>query len=564
MTLLPNELREALRAGFVIEDGHGIGPEAIAQVITALRGEVGPRVKPVEAAGLLADLAHQGLLLPWDGFYGASIYLLPWEIQAKVPPLPGWCPASTRCPAYQVSNPEEQDVTEFLSRVWHQIALEPPLLRLHPHPGLNAQPALPVQDWPVSEAGTARLQQEQGNRRGQTAQSLTVPPAQTLLDDASLSRLAHLTAISAEKVEFAVRLLHEMGLAEEREARLVPQHDAQQQYACKTPAQRRRDIAQAYMSMLGWSELDMLLRSDHRWVLRRNAYFSVPYVRFRSHLIRARQMMLRLLATAGEGRWCALEELESALLRLWPEFFQLHSLGEVHSWRTAFQLKLRSSHHDTQARDHLPQSAFFRAILLGPLQWLGFVDVCVEQGEPAAIRSHGLRNLLWASPEADRRLPATQPVTFDLPSDTIAVLTHAVDPDVPTFLGQIAYLESVDGDRFIYRLDMRAAHVAFDRGKSLAELESEWQQVMGQPLPDVFHRTLQEWWARYGEVRLYDGFALLEVDDHVTLRELEATTSLGKHIVARVSPRVVLVPDARVDDLLVEMRAKGHMPRQVG
>jgi hypothetical protein len=87
---------------------------------------------------------------------------------------------------------------------------------------------------------------------------------------------------------------------------------------------------------------------------------------------------------------------------------------------------------------------------------------------------------------------------------------------------------------------------------------------MPVPMPSGFRRTLHEWWARYGRVRLYEGFALLEVDDEVTLRELEATTSLGQHIVARVSPHLVLVPSVQVDDLIRQARDKGHMPRQVG
>jgi hypothetical protein len=47
------------------------------------------------------------------------------------------------------------------------------------------------------------------------------------------------------------------------------------------------------------------------------------------------------------------------------------------------------------------------------------------------------------------------------------------------------------------------------------------------------------------------------------LRELEAGTSLSQHIVARLSPRTVLVPDEAVNGLLREFAAKDYTPKEV-
>jgi hypothetical protein len=561
---LPDELREALRAAFVIEDGHGITPADLARVITALRGDAGPYMKPVEAAGLLVDLASDGLLVPWDSFPRASTYLFPWEIQSKVPPLPAWCPASTDDADHQRLGFDAQSLTQLLNRICQEIARKPPLLRPRMHLDVGRQMATLLKDWPFDSREIQKWQRTQGYRRGRSPRSIIVQVPQTLLQDADAHRLAQLTAVEPEKLEFALQLLLELDLAEEHDSRLVPRPSAVNRFSRRTPAQQTRAAAQAYLAMPQWSELDMLLRTNDQWVLAYNPYFSTSYSQFRSELARARQMVLRFLAMAGERRCCPLSELEVALLRVWPEFFQLHRSSAAQMLSNALQLRPRQSRDGEHDERYPPQAGFLRTMLFGPLQWLGYIERCSGRGEPVAVRANGLRNLLWESPTATSTLAGAETVTFDTASGTITVLPYAVDPSVPTFLGQIACLRSVDDDKYVYQLDRHAAHAAFDLGNVLSEFELEWEQTMPQPMPDAFRRTLREWWSRYGEVRLYDGFALLEVDDDLTLRELEASTSLSQYIVARVSPRLVLVPSAEVDDLIRQIREKGHMPRQVG
>ncbi len=139
---------------------------------------------------------------------------------------------------------------------------------------------------------------------------------------------------------------------------------------------------------------------------------------------------------------------------------------------------------------------------------------------------------------------------------------NAVPPQAHTLLGRIARLEESAPSHFVYRLDMRTAHVTFGRGESLPDLFAAWEEIIRRPVPDVVRRTLSDWWARYGQVRLYQGFALLEVGDDLALRELEASTSLSRHIVARLSPRLVMVSDDAVEGLLGEFAAKGYTPRE--
>jgi hypothetical protein len=62
---------------------------------------------------------------------------------------------------------------------------------------------------------------------------------------------------------------------------------------------------------------------------------------------------------------------------------------------------------------------------------------------------------------------------------------------------------------------------------------------------------------------LYDKLTVMELADDMALRELLAGTSLNKYIVHQFSPRLVVVRDEGVDELMNELIKKGYTPRTV-
>jgi hypothetical protein len=440
-----------------------------------------------------------------------------------------------------------------------------------------------------------------------------------------------------EELEFVCRLLCELGLVSIQNDHLLAQREQMARFLRRSVADQHRAAAQAYLSLLDWSELDLLLRRNPRLVLWRKPYFTIPYDQFRSLLVRLRHLLLRFLACAGDEGWCRLTDIDAALRELWPHFpAALQSERESwlsQAWGLAWHRDVREpdtagappqrdakSHHvlgeaksDPQCRpaqdagrssgppgawqlldEKVPadweasQGALLRVMLEGPLYWLGFAKLsygdgpalpggplaragpaarseCVG-GKLAAFRLHGLANWIWDRPTARFDLEgraAGEALTIDEAAGTIAVQPGSVAPEVHTFLGRMARLEEASPERFLYRLHPRAVLATFESGASLSDLLAEWERVMPQPIPSALQQTLSQWWTRYGQVRLYDGFGLLELRDEVTLRELEAGTSLSQHIVARLSPRMVLVPDEAVDDLLREFAAKDYTPKEV-
>ena len=683
VTGLPEHLREGLRAAFVADDGSGITATTMAQTMTALRGPAGATVaqegvrsayKPVEAAALLSDLARWGLVLQWhDSIYGEGRHVLPWQVQRLVPPLPGWCPpdpavatASGHLSGEAAETPQSTDpekgvrstypqqavhllpakgVTEYLCAVWKSVDAQQPAL--HPATGTPSQQSgAPVermaerrfssivQGWPYD---SDELREWASSRRGAEAamQMLSVPATPFLIEDAAVPTLARLSEGDArypsagpgkeEHLEFLCRVLCEMDLIGIRDGHLVAQHESTASFLELAVPDRQRAMAQAYLSLLDWSELDLLLRQNTRLMLWRKPYYAIPYEQFRSMLVRLRHLLLRFLACAGEDNWCSLTDVEGALREIWPHFAaplqderqswfseawglawhqengeptpsdevavtRAPSVPDPAEWagrHLSGEARQPAAGYGSDERTTLPpqppkrrhgvhekgevadwragQGAFLRVMLEGPLYWLGFAELTYSNGQLVAFRLHGLSDWMWDRPTAhfDQAQPAGEVLTVDETAGTISMPPGSVAPQAHTFLRRIARLEEANPERFLYRLHPQAALAAFESGSSLSDLLAEWEQVMSRPIPASLSEILGQFWARYGQVRLYQGFSLLEVNDEVTLQELEASTSLTRHIAARVSPRLVLVPDDLVDALMRELADKGYTPKEV-
>lgn len=555
-------LREALRAAFVAEDGGGVTPSGMALAMTSMRAASEPEVKPVEAAGFLSDLARLGLLLTWrDSLHQAAQYWLPWEVQHLVPPLLGWSPYDRELLSPGLHLSAMPDSLSLIATVWQHVAAQRPLLS-PPLPTLAERRLVAgLQGWPIEPTELERLRQARGRKLDVAQQLLTAPPAACLLARPALEDLAAAASISAEEAELYCQLLPELGLAESVGGRLVAIPRAWERFKSQTEGSQLRSMAHAYQSLTTWSELDAVLRQSSDLALWHNGQYACSYQHFRSRLVRMRHMLLRLLACAGETGWLRLERIQSALQRLWPEVNALMD-APLATWGVAVRdASQQFSAHSAPPWDQL-QGQVLRFMLQGPLHWLGWVELALEGEQLVAFRPRGLADWVWDRPPAEPRLGG-EPVAVERSANEVKIL---VRPDaacacVHELLGGIAELEQARPGRFVYRLDPKRTSSRFEAGSTAVDLLAEWNRCLLTPAPQAVVDLLSDWWSRYGRVRLYEGFALLELQDDVLLAELEASTSLAKHILARISPRLVLVPEEQVPLLLKEFSERGHMPR---
>ena len=537
---LPHVLRETLRAALIAERGDGITPSTVAHVMTALRRDDKTPVKPVQAAGFLADLSHWGLVIPWHDSPSLELrHLFLWHIQRQIPPLPGWCPQWTGAPSRTAVSANSSSVPRAIYTVWERISQDPP--------------ALCVPHRPATSNALKRLTR---------SRALPSRPA-FLLDDAAVSSLTSCADGDPEQVEFVCHVLHGLNLVQVDDGHLLARPRAMTRFLSTTAHEQHSVIFQAYTALTAWSELDVLLRASDPPSMQLPVYSFSSRERIFAWLVHLRHMLLRFVATAGEGEWCKLTDMDTALRLLWPRWSDaMQDRGRDRVARSVSLPWPQETDNPTLGKAQkwqMAQGRFLRIVLEGPLSWLGVVDLCHCDGRLTAFRSHGLADLLWdrITPPLEETTPR-KAVSLGRENLTLAVDPSAIPPRAHELLGRIAQLEQTRPGCFIYRLDMRTAHAAFERGESLADLFAAWDQALPSAIPVPLREALTGWWTSYAQVRLYEGLALLELGDDSALIELEATTSLTEHIVAKLSPRLVLVSDDTVEPLLDEFAARGH------
>ncbi len=563
---MPDNLRGALTGAFVADDGNGITPAALARVLSALRGA---EVKPVEAAADLRDLQRWGLVFPWHPLGHSQRYLFPTQIQRLVPELPSWCEKLELQPAGQLTVSSPESWLRALEQVVARLAKHPAALREPAgHPEERKLQAF-VGDWPFDAEDLRGRLARTGARSSQLSPIWPMPAPESQLKEKSMQAIVEATGVDAEKLEFILSILRELGLTEIVDGRLHVRQRHWQGFQAESPQARHARCEKAYLALASWSEFDMLLRKDSRLLVQRNVNLPYTYERFRSDLLLLRLILLRLLSTAGQRCWCRMDNLHTALRTLWPEFTPLPLSSEANQpaqafalawelvWRAGPSVLQGSSAEEWMAA----QGSMLRTIVEGPLSWLGMADY-VQRGERnVAVRLRGLADLLWQRPNHNAGAQGTA-LAIHADGLGIGVPVRALSPQGNVFLGSIARVDQTDQACIHYQLDLARAYETFAQ-RTLDELVADWQRLIAVPMPTAMSEALQRWWDQYGQIHLYEDLALIELKDGITAQELEASTSVGTSMVVRLSPTVFAVPDSAADSLIQELTAKGYMPKEL-
>jgi hypothetical protein len=205
---------------------------------------------------------------------------------------------------------------------------------------------------------------------------------------------------------------------------------------------------------------------------------------------------------------------------------------------------------------------------------LGLADISLEYGCLVAFRLRGLSDLFFDKAES---IPLsgtaiTQTDTAIVPSEptdavtiedtTIIVNPTAVSAQAHNYLDSIAILAEAETSRFVYQLNAAAVHQAFEAGQTLNQLLDGWKEWLAVPMPDAIRSRLTHWHQAYGQVRLYEDVTVIEFGDEYALAEIKAATSLQQHLIAEISPSLVIIPANAVDTLVDELEKAGYTPKQ--
>ena len=576
--------QQVLKATYGLDEEHKVVLRAL--VLLGANGKIRPDELKDSASAWVKLASHQnistytrhlckiGLALPGsmlEGYYEQSDFV-PRAIARALPPVLKNVIPTTSHPRSNIGEIHLADPRPFV-RAANQIAL---LLEQHPTPLRHPMPRprmekfhRGLEKWDYDPHELAQIKSR--GELGSYDTTITVPAPARSLPDETIERLAPVAGGEA-RLEFIYSLLVAVGVLQPGSPVMI-WPEVKEQFLRQSELAQRAVLAQTYFRMLNWSALWEILRDDGLQLRRFPSHRYLKPENMRTHLVLFRHIALRGLASLPDGEWVTLDDLFRVMRAVWPRF-------DNSTWQNYWRPSLKPSWflarngrplEPGDARDwELAQGRFIRQIIAGPLHWLGLADLCFDDDMLAAARFHGLADLYWdrveipdAPPTIATQTPSTPPEEAIATADyTVTVAPSAIPPQAHDLLNKIARLEAATAERFAYRLDSQTTYASFEAGVALSELLDGWERTLPIPMPEAIHDQLAAWWDAYGRVRIYENLTVVEFGDDYALAEMKAVTSLEKHIIAEISPRLIIVPHEAVAPLTESLEKAGYTPKQ--
>lgn len=415
-----------------------------------------------------------------------------------------------------------------------------------------------------------------------------------------------------EQLRFCLGLLRLLGLLPQPPERAgAPPSAAALPGPIVSYAQARETLLRAYRVLSGRSEEEVLrdlfihwlrARSTRELVELRDAGVRVAWLSQRESRSSpdiaaenqaARQFVVKLLRWAPVGRWWSFGSLVEFVWRFQPAFLRgrqqtfLRPLWWLERLPEGQPLAM-----DVRADWRQGEGRYLALLLRRDLHWLGVVDLALdEQGRLKGFRVTPTGAWLLGAVAAVEGMPeAHASATRHAPAATVSaaasqaqaagdaapvsaaphvqkdgiLLVPLADLQAGMLDTLLWWCEPLGATREALRFRPGAERVAaaLDAGQDIAA----WLAWLEQhPRKSAALTALlaqaRRWAALYGQVRLHESAALLEVDDPALLRELEMTlTLLAQSIDHTLAPGLaVLRPDA-AGALVEEMQRRGYSP----
>lgn len=265
-----------------------------------------------------------------------------------------------------------------------------------------------------------------------------------------------------------------------------------------------------------------------------------------------RWVLLEILAVLPHSVWLSLDAVAAFIETVYPKpATHLYMTGLTFngdgSWSGFLSLALR-------------------ALLTGPLHFMGFVDVAPDLETLTCFRLRHLQDIhrrrLTEIPSTTKQLLNAEKLRYN-PKEKHLLITPPVSPTFLTFVQRWAKPAGLSGKSLHYQLDLERLHTAFENGETLDSLIRTWEENADfAPLPDIV-AWWRYWGARYGHVRIYSRQATLMTRDEFTMREIQmALPAFRDAMMGLITPRTALLQSDHVDEILSGLERQGYMPKE--
>jgi hypothetical protein len=352
-------------------------------------------------------------------------------------------------------------------------------------------------------------------------------------------------------------LLMQLGLLQERQSAV---HAAAAEIFFSQPVlERARRCYRLWLETPFWNELGHLPEV----VVRPGP---APLDPAHEEVVRARRVLMDRILAEQPGAWY---ELSAFIARtklytpylLFPRQYgpraERYSMGSnPYGW----DFRLRRGWLTHREGWHLVEGGFIRAVVLGPLRWLGLVDVNSEANATAFRLAAGITLVTSDSP----------PEVEDVPWGRLIVQ--------PNFemvaLAPVSEALLIKLDRFAERLGLehiaqyRITKASVTRAIQMGLHADTIQQILeeatgGEEVPQNVRYSLVEWERQARRIELWQGATLLEVDDPALLDTLFADEEAGHMLGRRLSPILAEVAPHQLSPLQEMLWRRDYLPALV-
>ncbi len=277
-------------------------------------------------------------------------------------------------------------------------------------------------------------------------------------------------------------------------------------------------------------------------------------------LQQARQFVARLLQDLPALQWLDWRAFVDQAYRINAQFMTCNWPFEVWGFREQKgKRRLDPSNHNDWNKAYRPVLA---AIFEGPLRWLGAMEITYKEKQLVAFRLTETGAWLLRGEGTPKVAPVRKVGEPPVAWQGKDVFHVYVSPETLDFLKVAGRIATPTNRPYTYRVADKNIEQTFKEGTNPSMIIKAFAEV-GAPMPEITRRRLEETWARFGQLHLYENLTVIELTDDMALREILANTNIDDHIIHQFSPRLVVVDDQIVDRLLDTLVKKGYTPKLV-
>jgi hypothetical protein len=289
-------------------------------------------------------------------------------------------------------------------------------------------------------------------------------------------------------------------------------------------------------------------------------------------VVKARNTVMSHIEDSTSEGWISLAALITRVRRADYEFllrrqaqqqpYYGYGYGPTHpynAWSNPMGLDFPGARDDTGGWN-LVEAGFIRAVVAGPLFWLGLVDLSWEgaaEGTPAAYRFTPLGGWLLAGAECPP-IPAEGGRVIVQPNLHIVALDPVADA---TLLALDHFAERLSAERAVeYQLTRASVFAGQQSGWDVGRIRTFLEEQTGAPLPGNVARTLDEWQVQHERIVIRPHVALAHGLPE-WLDALAAGEKTAPLLAARPAPDVALLRDAQaLAAVTAALHARGVLP----